>query len=86
MFIRTSFVRGKIVGHGSDLRTVGVDGLQWVVKFAFRARLAARRFREIGALEPGILSHHPLNGVRESAGINRLGIENERVLQRKPSQ
>jgi len=25
-------------------------------------------------------------GVRESAGINRLGIENERVLQRKPSQ
>ena len=26
-----------------------------------------------------------LGGVSESAGINRLGIENERVLQRKPS-
>lgn len=27
-----------------------------------------------------------VSGVGESAGINRLGIENERVLQRKPSQ
>ena len=26
-----------------------------------------------------------INGVRESAGINRLGIENERVLQRTTS-
>jgi hypothetical protein len=72
VFIRTSFVRGKIVGHRSDLRTVGVDGLQWVVKFAFRARLAARRFREIGALEPGILSHHPVPGSGQAAGIHKL--------------
>jgi hypothetical protein len=28
----------------------------------------------------------PRKGVSESAGINRLGIENERVLQRKLSQ
>jgi len=70
--IRIIFVRGKIVGHGSDLRTVGVDGLQWVVKFAFRARLAARRFREIGALEPGILSHHPVPGSGQAAGIQAM--------------
>jgi hypothetical protein len=32
------------------------------------------------------LTQAALFGVSESAGINRLGIENERVLQRKPSQ
>jgi len=45
---------------------------------------------EIERVRPRILTFAMVpkkgKGVSESAGINRLGIVNERVMQRKPSQ
>ena len=55
-----------------------------------RAALAHFAGEELGEQAAGALELAAdlteVNGVSESAGINRLETENERVLQRKPSQ